>query len=160
MSAFDEMFGNASNPRQPYTDYSKWLDTENLLELQRKNKEAEAVFRRTGITFNVYGDREKDERLIPFDIVPRILSGTEWRRLQHGLEQRVKAINAFIHDVYHKQEIFKAGWLPLSLINSNPAFLPEMIGFTPPGGVYTHVVGIDLVRTQENECKSQENRKT
>ena len=151
MSAFDEMFGNASNPRQPYTDYSKWLDTENLLELQRKNKEAEAVFRRTGITFNVYGDSEKDERLIPFDIIPRILSGTEWRRLRHGLEQRVKAINAFIHDVYHKQEIFKAGWLPLSLINSNLAFVPEMIGFTPPGGVYTHIVGIDLVRTQENE---------
>jgi Uncharacterized conserved protein len=92
VSAFDEMFGNASNPRQPYTDYSKWLDTENLLELQRKNKEAEAVFRRTGITFNVYGDSEKDERLIPFDIIPRILSGTEWRRLQHGLEQRVKQL--------------------------------------------------------------------
>ena len=89
--------------------------------------------------------------MIPFDIIPRILSGTEWRRLQHGLEQRVKAINAFIHDVYHKQEIFKAGWLPLSLINSNLAFVPEMIGFTPPGGVYTHIVGIDLVRTQENE---------
>ena len=151
MSVFDEMFGESSTPRLPYEGYSRWLGDENLVELQKKSKEAEAVFRRTGITFNVYGDSEKDERLIPFDIVPRILSGVEWRRLKQGLEQRVRALNAFIHDVYHKQEIFKAGWLPLSLIDSNQAFIPEMIGFTPPGGVYTHIAGIDLVRTQENE---------
>ena len=151
VSVFDEMFGDSSTPRLPYEVYSRWLGGENLVELQKKSKEAEAVFRRTGITFNVYGDSEKDERLIPFDIVPRILSGVEWRRLKQGLEQRVRALNAFIHDVYHKQEIFKAGWLPLSLIDSNQAFIPEMIGFTPPGGVYTHIAGIDLVRTQENE---------
>ena len=151
MNVFDEMFGDSNSPRPPYNGYNKWLENENLLDLQKKSKEAEAVFRRTGITFNVYGESEQDERLIPFDIVPRILSGAEWRRLQLGLEQRVRAINAFIHDVYHKQEIFKAGWLPFSLIDSNPAFVPEMIGFTPPGGVYTHVAGIDLVRTQENE---------
>ncbi len=151
MNAFDEMFGRSSNPRRAYESYFKWLETENIRDLQKKNKEAEAVFRRTGITFNVYGNIEQDERLIPFDIIPRILSGNEWRRLKQGLEQRVRAINAFLHDVYHKQEIFKAGWLPSNLLHSNPAFVPQMIGFTPPGGVYTHVVGTDLIKTEENE---------
>ena len=151
MVAFDEMFNAAENPRQPYATYTKWFRTENISELQKKTKEAEAVFRRTGITFNVYGESEHDERLIPFDIVPRIISGDEWRRLEKGLEQRVRAINAFTHDVYHKQEIFKAGWLPIKLIESNPAFIPQMIGFTPPGGIYTHIAGIDLVRTDESE---------
>lgn len=151
MTAFDEMFGRSSNPRLAYETYFKWLKAENIQDLQKKNKEAEAVFRRTGITFNVYGNIEQDERLIPFDIIPRIISGNEWRRLKQGLEQRVRAINAFLHDVYHKQEIFKAGWLPLNLLQSNPAFVPHMIGLTPPGGVYTHVVGTDLIKTKENE---------
>ena len=145
------MFLKTAEPRQPYIIYDKWLKKEKLLDLRKKNKEAEAVFRRIGITFNVYDDSEQDERLIPFDIIPRIISGTEWRRLEKGLEQRVRAINAFIYDVYHKQEIFKAGWLPINLINGNPAFVPEMIGFEPPGGVYTHIAGIDLVRTGEND---------
>ena len=151
MTAFDEMFGRSAIPRPAYESYAKWLETENMHDLQKKNKEAEAVFRRTGITFNVYGDIDQDERLIPFDIIPRILNANEWRRLKQGLEQRVRAINAFIYDVYHKQEIFKAGWLPSSLLRLNPAFVPQMIGFTPPGGIYTHIVGIDLVRTEENE---------
>lgn len=151
MDHFNEMFNELSEPRDPYTGYNKWLSQENMSDLQKKNREAEAVFRRTGITFNVYGDNDADERLIPFDIIPRILGSTEWRKLSNGLQQRVRAINAFIYDVYHQQEIFKAGWLPQSLIQSNPAFVPQMIGFTPPGGVYTHIVGVDLVRTKENE---------
>ncbi len=151
MTNFNEMFDRSSKPRQAYANYAKWLETENIRELKKKNKEAEAVFRRTGITFNVYGNIEKDEKLIPFDIIPRILTGSEWRRLKQGLEQRVRAINAFLHDVYHKQEIFKAGWLPSNLLHSNPAFVPQMIGFTPPGGVYTHITGIDLIKTEENE---------
>nr|WP_253196019.1 circularly permuted type 2 ATP-grasp protein [Roseovarius sp. PS-C2] len=116
-----------------------------------KQREADTLFRLTGITFNVYGRAEAEERLIPFDIIPRIISGPEWARLSRGIEQRVRAINAFIHDIYHKQEIVKAGRIPQEMISRNDAFLPQMIGVAPPGGIYTHIVGIDLVRTGPGE---------
>ena len=114
-------------------------------------RDAERVFRKTGITFAVYGEEEAAERLIPFDIVPRIISGTEWRRLTQGIEQRVQALNAFLDDIYHRQEILRAGRIPKELIANNEAFLPEMIGVRPPGGVYTHIIGVDIVRIGENE---------
>ncbi len=148
---FDEMTGGGEGPRPPYRDYCAWFGAEPIARLRRKAAEAETFFRRTGITFNVYGDAEATERLIPFDIVPRILSGREWARLARGIEQRVRAINAFLHDIYHRQEILRAGRLPLALVARNPAFLPQMIGVAPPGGVYTHIVGVDLVRTAEDE---------
>ena len=148
---FDEMLGTNAATRQPYTSYASWFDGEDLKDLHKKATEAERFFRKTGITFNVYGQAEADERLIPFDVIPRILSGQEWTRLTKGIEQRVRAINAFLHDIYHRQEILKAGRIPESLIARNDAFLPQMIGVTPPGGVYTHIVGVDLVRTGENE---------
>ena len=148
---FDEMLGADGTARGPYRDYCGWFDAEDKGRLRRKSEEAETFFRRTGITFNVYGADEADERLIPFDIVPRILSGREWSRLARGIEQRVRAINAFLHDIYHRQEILRAGRVPKHLIAHNDAFLPQMIGVTPPGGVYTHIVGTDLVRTGEDE---------
>src|SRR5690606_32568832 len=148
---FDEMHGEAGGVRYPYADYQKWLDTEEPARLRRKSAASEAFFRRTGITFNVYGREEAAERLIPFDIIPRIISAREWARLERGIEQRVRAINAFLHDIYHRQEIIRAGRIPLEIIANNDAFLPEMIGFSPPGNVYTHVVGTVLVRTGENE---------
>ena len=145
------MHDEAGVPREPYEDYARWLSDYTPAELARKSREAETFFRRTGITFNVYGARDADERLIPFDIVPRIISAREWARLERGIEQRVRAINAFLHDIYHKQEIIRAGRLPLELIANNDAFLAKMIGVSPPGGVYTHIVGTDLVRTGPNE---------
>lgn len=114
-------------------------------------QDAERVFRKTGITFAVYGELEASERLIPFDIVPRIISGSEWRRLTLGIEQRVQALNAFLDDIYHRQEILRAGRVPKELIARNAAFLPEMIGVRPPTGVYTHIIGVDIVRISENE---------
>ncbi|NAZ36145.1 circularly permuted type 2 ATP-grasp protein [Rubellimicrobium sp. CFH 75288] len=137
--------------RAPYADFDAWLREEEPARLRRKQHEAEAVFRLTGITFNVYGRAEAEERLIPFDIIPRILSAREWARLARGIEQRVRALNAFLHDIYHRQEIVRAGRLPQAMVAPNRAFLPQMIGMEPPGGVYTHVVGIDLVRTGEDE---------
>ncbi len=110
--------------------------------------EAEALFRRTGITFAVYGSQEAAERLIPFDIIPRIISAAEWRRLALGIEQRVRALNAFMYDIYHRQEIIKAGRIPEELVISNSAFVPEMIGAEPPRGIYSHIIGIDIVRTE------------
>jgi uncharacterized circularly permuted ATP-grasp superfamily protein len=119
--------------------------------LAKKSKEAEAFFRRTGITFNVYGQSAAQERLIPFDLIPRISANREWTKLSKGIEQRVRAINAFLHDIYHRQEILRAGIVPVELISRNVAFLPQMIGVTPPGNVYTHIVGTDIVRTGEDD---------
>ncbi|MCC6204216.1 MAG: circularly permuted type 2 ATP-grasp protein, partial [Hyphomicrobiales bacterium] len=151
MVAFDEMHPEGAGIRKPYAAYESWLSTQDPKRLADKMRDAERVFRRTGITFNVYGEEEAAERLIPFDIVPRILSGSEWRRLTQGIEQRVQALNAFLDDIYHRQEILKAGRVPRDLIAKNEAFLPEMIGVRPPGGVYTHIIGVDIVRISEGE---------
>lgn len=148
---FDEMHAPDGSVRDAYRDYHRWLSEQDADWLRRKGREAENFFRRTGITFNVYGDDAAEERLIPFDMVPRIISGAEWRRLSRGIEQRVRALNAFMHDLYHRQEIIRSGRLPERLFRNNRAWLPQMVGFTPPGGVYTHVVGIDLVRTGPDE---------
>ncbi|PKQ11385.1 MAG: hypothetical protein CVT70_14405 [Alphaproteobacteria bacterium HGW-Alphaproteobacteria-1] len=148
---FDEMWGTDARLRAPYSGFHDWLECEDPKRLRAKQREAEELFRLTGITFNVYGKAEAEERLIPFDIIPRIISGPEWARLSRGIEQRVRAINAFLHDIYHKQEIVKAGRIPEEMIRRNEAFLPHMIGVEPPGGVYTHIVGVDLVRTGPGE---------
>ncbi len=148
---FDELFQADGGPREPYHGFNNWFCNEDLKRLQKKSREAETFFRRTGITFNVYGQDEADERLIPFDVVPRIISAREWARLTAGIEQRVRAINAFLYDIYHRQEIIRAGRIPVDLIAKNDAFQPEMIGVSPPGGVYTHIVGVDLVRTGPDE---------
>lgn len=149
--AFDEMLGMGGAARAPYAEFADWFADEAPDHLMSKAVEAEAFFRKTGITFNVYGAAEADERLIPFDIVPRIVSAREWRRLSKGIEQRVRAINAFLHDIYHRQEILRAGRIPLSLIAENEAFLPKMVGVDPPGGIYTHIIGTDIVRTGADE---------
>ncbi|MGR3496362.1 circularly permuted type 2 ATP-grasp protein [Citreimonas sp.] len=148
---FDEMWGRDETLRQPYESFNSWLQTEDTGRLRAKQREAEELFRLSGITFNVYGRAEAEERLIPFDIIPRIIAGREWQRLTRGIEQRVRAINAFLHDIYHRQEIVRAGRVPAEMIARNEAFLPQMLGVTPPGGIYTHIVGIDLVRTGDDE---------
>ncbi len=148
---FDEMSGNNDIVRKPYSKYKDWIDAEDQARLRKKSSEAEEFFRRTGITFNVYGREEESERLIPFDVIPRIISSNEWQKLTRGITQRVCAINAFLHDIYHRQEILKAGRIPLELIEKNEAFLPQMMGVSPPSGVYTHIVGVDLVRTSEDD---------
>ena len=148
---FDEMRRPEGGVREPYSAFGDWFDEQDPEALSRKNADAEEAFRRTGITFNVYGEDEAEERLIPFDMVPRIISAAEWRRVTRGIEQRVSALNAFMHDLYHRQEIVRAGRLPERLLRDNAAWLPHMVGFTPPGGVYTHIVGIDLVRTGPDE---------
>jgi uncharacterized circularly permuted ATP-grasp superfamily protein len=151
MTDFDEMWGHDRQLRAPYRDFHTWFDQEDPKRLRAKNREAEELFRLTGITFNVYGRSEAEERLIPFDIIPRIISGAEWAKLSRGIEQRVRAINAFLHDIYHTQEIVKAGRIPKEMISQNEAFLAHMIGMDVPGGVYTHIVGIDLVCTGPGE---------
>ena len=150
-AAFDEMNGRGGGVRDPYLSVHQWLQGQPIDDLKRRRSEAEALFRRTGITFAVYGDDAATERLIPFDIIPRILSAAEWRRLAAGIEQRVRALNAFMYDIYHRQEIIRAGRIPEDLIIQNVAFLPEMMCVEPARGVYSHIIGIDIVRTSENE---------
>ena len=151
MTAFDEMLLDDDNVREPYARFNEWFRQQNIEELAAKTNEAEDFFRRTGITFNVYGEAEAAERLIPFDLVPRIMAKAEWELLAEGIEQRVQALNAFLYDIYHDQEIVKAGKVPERLIVGNEAYLPQMEGFRPPGGVYTHIIGTDIVRCGENE---------
>ena len=148
---FDEMLAEAGGVRPAYGGYHDWLGGQDRGWLLQRGKQAEGFFRRTGITFNVYGDDAGQERLIPFDMIPRIITAREWAKLSQGIEQRVRAINAFLHDVYHDRDIVRAGIMPERLLTGNAAYLPQMAGFTPPGGVYTHIVGVDLVRTGPDE---------
>ena len=119
-----------------------------LLARERR-EQAELIFRRVGITFAVYGDKdsgEGTERLIPFDLIPRVIPAGEWKTMQAGLAQRVTALNRFLHDVYHDQEILKAGVVPADEILKNTQFRPEMMGVDVPGQVYSHIAGVDIVR--------------
>jgi uncharacterized circularly permuted ATP-grasp superfamily protein len=148
---FDEMLNADGSVRPAYAEFRQWFDSQDKGWLRRQDAEAERFFRRIGITFNVYGDDAAEERLIPFDMIPRIITAREWRKLTRGIEQRVRALNAFLQDLYHRQEIIRSGRLPIEALRNNEAFLSQMIGFTPPGGVYTHIVGIDLVRTGSDD---------
>lgn len=115
-AAFDEMNGFGGEVRAPYRDFVEWLGVQHMSTLRQKSAEAEVLFRRSGITFAVYGDDAVAERLIPFDIFPRIISAEEWRKLELGIEQRVRALNAFLYDIYHRQDILRAGIVPEDLV--------------------------------------------
>jgi uncharacterized circularly permuted ATP-grasp superfamily protein len=132
--------------RPAYQQLAHWLDTIPKDVLDYRRKEAEFIFRRIGITFAVYGEAASTERLIPFDIIPRILNRSEWTKLSRGLEQRVKALNAYLNDVYHKREILRAGVVPEDLVYRNPVFRPEMNGQRVPHDIYINIAGIDVVR--------------
>ncbi len=149
-SAFDEM-GAAAAPRPAYASIATWLAETSKETLAAKLDEAELIFRRTGITFAVYTEGGDPERLIPFDIIPRILDAGEWTVLERGLVQRVRALNAFIADVYGPQEFIRAGRIPPALVLHNPGFAAGMVGLKVPAGVYTHIAGIDMVRVGPEE---------
>lgn len=131
--------------------YWDWLRAQPAAKIEQARREADLFFRRVGITFNVYGDEAGTERLIPFDLIPRILPAAEWATLEAGLRQRVKALNRFIHDVYHDQDIIRAGVIPANLILRNSQFRPEMKGVAVPRDIYAHISGIDIVRAGEGE---------
>jgi len=144
--AFDEMC-EASAVREPYADVAAFLRSASKDELAAKRARAEALFRRRGITFAVYGDDSGAERLIPFDVVPRVLAADEWANLRAGCVQRVKALNAFLDDIYGAQEILRAGVIPRAEVESNPGFCEAARGLVVPRSVHSIVSGIDVVRT-------------
>ncbi len=147
---FNEMF-SGSSVRPPYEGLEGWAADmpEELRSL--KQSEAEALFRRIGITFAVYGEGGDPDRLIPFDMFPRVFSGAEWRKLELGVKQRARALNAFLADVYHRGEIIRAGRVPANLVYCNAAFERAVMGIKPARGVFSHIVGVDLVRTGPDE---------
>ena len=149
--AFDEIKGYGDSARPELDELCQWLNETPKEELTRRAESAENTFRQLGITFAVYGDGDAGERLIPFDIVPRVFLPDEWRRLSDGLVQRVEAINLFLDDIYGERRILREGVLPEELIFSNPQFRPEIAGMRPPHGVWAHICGIDLVRTGPND---------
>ena len=147
---YNEMLNMRSQKvRNLYKNLDNWLSNQNINALMRQSIKAEELFRKVGITFNVYGEDEAEERLIPFDLMPRIIDSKEWSLIEKGITQRLIALNMFLEDIYSKQNIVKENIIPSKLINNNAAFLPEMCNFKPPGGIYTHISGIDLVRTSE-----------
>ncbi len=155
---YDEMYPGDGAARSHYQRYTEWLTAQPAERLAQKRAEADALFHRVGITFAVYGQEEGAERLIPFDIVPRVLPADEWLRLEAGLKQRVRALNAFIHDIYHDQQILKAGIVPAEQVLCNSQYRPEMQGVDVPGGIYAHIAGIDIVRDGVGEfCVLEDN---
>lgn len=148
---FNEMLVANGDVRDIYARYAAWMSHQVEGSLERKSAEAELLFRRLGITFAVYGEAAGAERVIPFDVVPRIFGAKEWARLEAGLKQRVRALNAFLHDIYHDQEIIKAGIIPAAQVLDNVLFRPEMRGIDLPNQIYAQIAGIDLVRVAEND---------
>lgn len=149
-SFFDEMHDGDLSVRGLYAGYAKWLNNVSATKLEHKRQEAELLFRRVGITFNVYGEDAGTERLIPFDVIPRILAANEWKLLSDGVIQRVKALNMFLHDIYHGCEIIKAGIVPESIL-MHKQYRPEMFNVDVPNNIYAHIAGVDIVRTAENQ---------
>ena len=180
MHKFDEMFAQLSSSgplqfqaqsmggqtqaqvqgvREHYRTYADWLTRQPQEVMRARREEAEMIFRRVGITFAVYGAKDEDgsgtERLIPFDLIPRIIPQQEWTRMEQGLVQRVTALNRFIHDVYHEQEIVRAGVLPPEQITGNSQFRPEMMGVNVPNNIYSHIAGIDIVRAPDSQGRGE-----
>jgi uncharacterized circularly permuted ATP-grasp superfamily protein len=150
ISAFDEMRGTDGSIRPAYAELARWLADIPAEALLQRRREAELLFQRIGITFAVYGDAEAQERLIPFDVIPRVLSATEWNKLARGLEQRVRALNLFLKDIYSQREILRAEVVPEDLIFRNAVFRPEMNGQKVPHDLYVLIAGIDVVRVDAN----------
>ena len=143
---FNEML-DRDGVRAPYRGLESWLRDMPPELRGMKQSEAEKLFRRIGITFAVYGEGGDPDRLIPFDMFPRVFSEAEWTKLERGIKQRARALNAFLVDVYGRGEIVRAGRIPARLVYQNEAYEAAVCGFKPPRGVYSHIVGIDIVRT-------------
>lgn len=148
---FNEMLGRGEDVRDAYRALSDWLAATPPDLLEHRREEAELLFRRFGITFAVYGSNEGEERVIPFDIVPRILTAAEWTRITRGLEQRVRALNLFLRDIYGARDIIRAGIVPADLVFQNPYYRPQMAGVEMPEDIYVQVAGIDVVRTGDDD---------
>ncbi len=150
-AAFNEMFVSSGECRRGYEFLQRWLELSDPELLAHRRAEAELLFRRIGITFAVYGNADAEERIIPFDIIPRVFTKPEWERLSAGLEQRVRALNLFLADIYGDGAILREGKIPPELVYCNPYFRPEMAGLKLPHRSYIQIAGIDIVRVDDED---------
>ena len=148
---YDEMLLANNQFRGHYHAYLAWLHQTDEKSIERKREEADLLFHRVGITFNVYGDGDGAERLIPFDSIPRIIPAQEWQHLDKGIRQRVTALNAFLHDIYHDQRILKAGVIPAAQILTNAQYQPCMQGVDLHRNTYVHITGVDIIRNSDGD---------
>jgi len=148
---FDEMFDSNGKVWPHYAIFHDWLQQQSDVQMSYKREEAELIFRRIGITFAIYGDEKGTERTIPFDQIPRIIPNQDWKILEEGLKQRVKALNLFLHDIYHDEKILKAGLIPKQQIYNNSQYRPEMRHIDVPRNIYAHIAGIDIIRAEEGK---------
>ena len=147
-NTWDEMYAH-SDVRQQYQYVVEFLQQMSIEELNKKEEMAKKMFMSQGITFTVYNSGEGIEKIFPFDIIPRIITASEWTYIESGIRQRLKALNLFLKDVYNSQFILKDGVVPTEMVYSCPHFLREMHGFQVPHDIYVHVAGIDLIRDQD-----------
>jgi uncharacterized circularly permuted ATP-grasp superfamily protein len=145
ITGWDEMFTN-DGVRERYRHVMESLQQMSLDSLHVKDRQAADFFMNQGITFTVYSDNEGIERIFPFDIIPRMITSNEWKHIEAGIKQRLKALNLFLKDIYNDQQIVKDGIIPASLIASCPHFLKEVVGIKVPHDIYVHISGIDLIR--------------
>ena len=148
---FDEMFSQPGHPRPAAWHLAKNMEELPSEELVTRQQAADRALVQAGITFNVYGSGAGVEKTLPFDLVPRIVAASEWERIQKGLEQRIRALNLFIDDLYHDMKIIKDGAVPPEIITSSKGFREQCIGFNPPKGIWCHITGTDLVRHGDGE---------
>ena len=148
---FDEMFDSNGKVWPHYAIFHDWLQQQSDVQMSYKREEAELIFRRIGITFAIYGDEKGTERTIPFDQIPRIIPNQDWKILEEGLKQRVRALNLFLHDIYHEEKILKAGLIPKQQIYNNSQYRPEMRHIDVPRNIYAHIAGIDIIRAEEGK---------
>jgi uncharacterized circularly permuted ATP-grasp superfamily protein len=145
-NTWDEMYISDNNLREQYHKIISYLEKESANDLNKKEELAKSLFMSQGITFTVYDSGEGIEKIFPFDIIPRVITSTEWSFIEKGIKQRLKALNLFLKDVYSTQFIIKDGVIPAALIYSCPHFLREMYQLKVPHDIYTHIAGIDLIR--------------
>jgi uncharacterized circularly permuted ATP-grasp superfamily protein len=150
-SYYNEMYLADGGVRSHYRPISEWIASTPQARIEQMRQAAQVLFHRVGITFAVYGEEAGAERLIPFDMLPHVIPASEWREIARGLRQRARALNAFLHDIYHDREMLQAGKIPAERVLQNKAYRPEMVGIDVPGGIYAHVAGIDLVRAGAGE---------
>ena len=148
---YDEAFSAEDVPRDICKTLVDFIDAMPPGELLRRQHAAEQAMLRLGITFTVYGDESGTERIIPFDLIPRVIQATEWSRMEEGLRQRVEALNCFLQDVYGKQQILKDGIIPPDLVLENPAYRPQCLGLKPPHGIWNQISGTDLIRDKDGK---------
>ncbi|QBA64291.1 circularly permuted type 2 ATP-grasp protein [Muriicola soli] len=146
---FDELYDNNGKVKEIYQKLFNLYGAHSIEDYMRLNEKAKSSFFNQGITFQVYDDKEMQEKIFPFDLFPRIIDAGEWDVIEKGAIQRSRALNLFLHDIYHDKKILKQGVVPLELISSSENYLHQMMDVDPPGGIYNHISGTDIIKHKD-----------